>query len=241
MVSTIEEVRRDRSLSHVSYTPYRIKYTKTGKLKYISHLDLLRTMQRVFLRAELPVWYSEGFNPQPKLSFGLPLSVGCDSCCEYMDVRLTEAMICEEMAARLSDALPEEMSVVRVYNPTTKYNEIGYAGYAISIRSGGMEEEIVSRVKELFSKELLMEKQTKRGTKTIDLSGMIRRLDVRYENSVLILDTVLPSSNDRYINPELIVTALQDRLGLLRGNIMEESYDIVRNEVYFSDGESVFA
>jgi radical SAM-linked protein len=236
MVSSVEVVT-----PQTRYTPYRIRYTKTGNLKYISHLDLLRTMQRILLRAELPLWYTEGFNPQPKLSFGLPLSVGCESICEYIDIRLTETLPCEEVAARISAAFPREMCVVKVYHPETKYNTIGAAGYEMEIRSAGVDEATPARVKDLFAHELMVEKETKRGSKMLDLSAAILSLSASYEDGGLKLAVVLPASNDQYINPELLIAAMQTHLGILVGNPMEESCELIRTEVYLADGETVFA
>ncbi|MBR6681766.1 MAG: TIGR03936 family radical SAM-associated protein, partial [Clostridia bacterium] len=65
----------------------RVKFEKTGKLQYISHLDLLRTMQTALRRAKVKMIYSEGFNPHMKITFALPLSIGTESLCEYMDIR----------------------------------------------------------------------------------------------------------------------------------------------------------
>ena len=70
----------------------RVKFKKTGNLKYISHLDLVRTMNKIIVRAKLPLWYTEGFNPKPKMVFAAPLSTGVDSLSEFMDLRLTERM-----------------------------------------------------------------------------------------------------------------------------------------------------
>ena len=67
----------------------RLRFEKTGRAIYISHLDMMRTMQRVFARAGLELKYSEGFNPHPQISIALPLSVGTGSLCEIMDFRLT--------------------------------------------------------------------------------------------------------------------------------------------------------
>lgn len=236
MVSSVEVVTPQSR-----YTPYRIRYTKTGNLKYISHLDLLRTMQRILLRAELPLWYTEGFNPQPKLSFGLPLSVGCESVCEYIDIRLTETLPCEEVAARISSAFPREMRVVKVYHPETKYNVIGAAGYTIEIGSANVDAETTAKVEELFAHELMVEKETKRGSKMLDLSDAILSLSASYADGKLKLAMVLPASNEQYINPELLIEALQTHLGILAGDPMKESCDLVRTEVYLADGETVFA
>lgn len=63
----------------------RVRFHKTGRAQYISHLDLGRTMRTAINRAEIPVKYSEGFNPHPKMSFALTLSVGTESVCEFME------------------------------------------------------------------------------------------------------------------------------------------------------------
>ena len=82
----------------------RLRFQKTGKAVYISHLDLMRVVQRIFLRAGTPIKYSEGFNPHALISICLPLSVGMASECELMDFRVTREV---ELAA-----LPETLNAV---------------------------------------------------------------------------------------------------------------------------------
>ena len=65
----------------------RLRFSKTGRLKYISHLDINRAMSRALKRAGIPLWYTEGFNPHPYMSFSLPLSLGVESLCESVDLR----------------------------------------------------------------------------------------------------------------------------------------------------------
>ena len=79
----------------------RLKFCKIGTLQYISHLDLQTTFNRIINRACLPVWYTKGFNPHIKLVFSTPLSVGTESICEYLDIRLDRDMSCEEIKERL--------------------------------------------------------------------------------------------------------------------------------------------
>ena len=75
-------------MKNLPYITLRFKFYKKGALQYISHLDLVRTMHKIIVRAGFPLWYTEGFNPKPKLIFGAPLSIGCESNCEFLDVRL---------------------------------------------------------------------------------------------------------------------------------------------------------
>ena len=83
----------------------RLGFYKKGALQYISHLDLQRTFQRILSRAELPLWYTQGFNPHPKLVFGLPLPIGCESVCEMADIKLVRDMPAEDILARLHKSI----------------------------------------------------------------------------------------------------------------------------------------
>ena len=103
----------------------RFKFKKTGKLQYISHLDLVRTMHKVIVRADLPLWYTEGFNPKPKMVFAAPLSIGTESLSEFMDIRLTEPIDPKEAMARLNANMTDEMQVTEAYYPETKFTDLG--------------------------------------------------------------------------------------------------------------------
>ena len=97
----------------------RIKFTKEGNAKYISHLDLIRTIQRAARRAGVPVEYSKGFNPHSKIAYGPALAVGISSSGEYMDMDLKEYMEETELVGRLNAALPDGIGVPRqsTYRP----------------------------------------------------------------------------------------------------------------------------
>ena len=88
------------------FIDYRVFYSKTGRLKYISHLDVNRLMQRALKRSGLPVWYTEGFNPHIYITFALPLALGLESFYEVMDFRLTAELSEKEIIRRLHTALP---------------------------------------------------------------------------------------------------------------------------------------
>ena len=110
----------------------RIKFSKTGRLRYISHLDLCRTMQPAMIRARIPLWYTEGFNPHPKMVFAQPLPLFVESRCEFLDIKIVEDVSCEELKRRLREAFTDELYVLDVYKPTEKFTEIAYAVYEIS-------------------------------------------------------------------------------------------------------------
>lgn len=88
------------------------KYSKTGNLKYISHLDVLRFIQRAVKRADIPAKYSEGFNPHMKTSFGFPLSLGNESIGEYFDLELSEKIYIQTFIDKMNSVLPKEMQLL---------------------------------------------------------------------------------------------------------------------------------
>jgi radical SAM-linked protein len=85
----------------------RIRFAKTGKIRWTSHRDVARMWERAFRRIKLPLAYSEGFSPRPKVSFGLALPTGYESVAEYIDVELVENVDAATLPRRLSAALPE--------------------------------------------------------------------------------------------------------------------------------------
>ena len=91
-----------------------IHFTRDETLKYIGHLDMARTWQRIARRANLPLAYSEGFNPQPRMSFAAALPVGCTSDHEELDIVLSPPCAIDVVKANLDRALPPGMKVISI-------------------------------------------------------------------------------------------------------------------------------
>ena len=140
----------EEKISTENPKPIRIKFRKVGMLKYISHLDLQRTFARVLTRSGIPVWYTQGFNPHIKMVFSLPLSVGSEGECEYLDIKITEQMTFGEMKYRLDTALTDELSVIDIYEPRDDFHDIAYAGYDIVLRTPRASEELASKTEKLL-------------------------------------------------------------------------------------------
>ena len=188
-------------------------------LQFISHLDLMRTMTSALIRAGIPVYYSEGFNPHPKISFALPLSIGTQSICEYMDLKITKPMGKEEIRDALNAVLPEELRMLEVFSPVHKCQEIGWAEYEI-----GMDRAV--DMEAFLGAPVIVRKKTKSGTeKEID----IRRQIKSWKSEGNTLTVLLAAGNQDYLNPESLVKAL--------GPI---DYTIMRKHVYLADGETLF-
>ncbi len=225
----------------VNNTPInvRIKFRKEGGLQYISHLDLVRTMHKIIVRSKLPLWYTEGFNPKPKMVFAAPLSIGTESKSEYMDLRLTERVPENDVAEALNKNLTEEMQVLEVYYPETKLTDLKWFSYTISITTENGSEELAKSCEAILkSDNIEVEKKTKPGepTKTTNIAPLIRSVGCVFENGEIIIRCCLSADQSCFLNPEYVVKALKKYCGILSsGNLMAERYGIVRECAYRED------
>lgn len=188
----------------------RLRLTKTGRAVYISHLDLMRTMQRAFLRGEIPLKYSEGFNPHAQIAFALPLSVGTSSICELMDFSLREYMAPETVLYRLNRSLPEGIEVTRVYESPRKFRELKWLDIDGRFEyDGGNAADRLGALTDFFSRdEIIIEKKTKRGTGPADIAPAIRSICFDAGEHGVDVKAIL-SAQEPSLNPEHLVTALR--------------------------------
>ena len=184
----------------------RIKFTKTGRLRYISHLDLCRTMQPAMIRAKIPLWYTEGFNPHPKMVFAQPLPLFVESRCEFLDIKIVEDVTCEELKNRLRAAFTDELYVTDVYVPSSKFTEIAYASYEIK----GLPV-TAADIKDLLSGAIEIVKKTKSGAeKTLDIRDQVKTVTLRPDGT---MECVLSASGDKYLNPDIFAKAVAAKIG----------------------------
>ena len=214
----------------------RVMFSKTGSLKFISHLDLNRTVKSAFLRSRLPIWYTMGFNPHPKTVFSLPLSVGTASLSEFMDFRVTEEITGEQICKRLNEVFPEGLRALEAYVPTTKFHDIGWADYEVRMEIANPSD-MVDSVKQALAGEIIIDKTTKIGTRTIDIAPLTRVDDVFEENGELVLRLHLSATTDNYVNPKYTIDFLSTKLGI-PGE--KDDYTVCRTAVYLADGETIF-
>ena len=216
----------------------RLKFCKVGTLQYISHLDLQRTFNRIINRACLPVWYTKGFNPHIKLVFSTPLSVGSQSVCEYLDIRIDREMSCEEIKERLNAEMTDEFYITDVYLPDSDFSEIAWASYDISIITSGASAELAKKAEAvLTTSPLIMIKKGKAGEKEVDKVKMIHSLDACFdgESGALNIKATVRASSTEYLNPEFLVTALKNNLCILNGDPKAEYYSIMRTATLKED------
>ncbi len=195
--------------------PVRVKFIKVEELQFISHLDLGRTMKSVMIRAGIPVHYTEGFNPHPKIVFALPLSVGAESVSEFMDFRTDREMDYTEIKDRLNAALPPQLRVLDAYVPVDEVSKILFAEYRIT-------SDLPVDFSPLTSETIIVPKRTKKGYVDTDIKPMIKK----YSTDGNSITAVLSANPGGFLNPEYIA-------GVLRLT----DYTILRTRVFTSGGE----
>ena len=188
----------------------RLRFKKTGRAVYISHLDLMHTMQRGFSRAGYELKYSEGFNPHPIISILLPLSVGASSVCELMDFRLKDDCNLSALPAELTAVLPEGIEVIEAYEPQRKSAELKWLQiegvFEYDERSA---EKMAELLKEFYSRdEIVISKKTKRGTGESNIAEAIRSVSFMPDGNGVKLSAVI-SAQEPTLNPELLAGALR--------------------------------
>ncbi len=232
--------------------PMRFRFCKLGRLKYISHLDVNRTLQRALMRAKIPLRFTEGFNPHPRMVFALPLAVGVESHCEYLDTVLSEAIDPDEAMRRLNRELPEELQISETYTPCYPFKKIGWAGYELTLE-GRYSEDFSNRFGELLAASpLAVVKRTKSGENETDISPYIRRAvvtavdDANGVRSIRIA-AVLCADNTNFLNPIYLVRAAERYLSMSSygtdepaGGSHMDLLNIKRNAVFLEDGVTEF-
>ena len=210
----------------------RLRFEKTGRAVYISHLDLMATMQRAFSRAGLELKYSEGFNPHPLISILLPLSVGTASVCELMDFRLKEDIDLSALPARLTAVLPEGIRVTEAYPAEQKSARLKWLDV-----TGRLEYDhgapALEELQAFFSREeLVIEKKTKRGLGQSDIRPAIDRIAFSADGEDRIL-TARISAQEPTLNPDHLIQALRQLQPELAPDFAEfmrlETYDAEHN------------
>lgn len=192
----------------------RLLFSKTGRAQYISHLDLMRTFQRVFKRAGVALRHTEGFNPHPYLNFALPLSVGCESVCELVDFDLADDTVLDKLPSLLNATMPEGIAAVKAYVPESKFQDIVWLELEGRLDyDRGADEKTVRALASLFqSKELIITKKSKRGLVETNILPLISQITFSLENKGQInVSTVLKAQNPS-LNPDYLITAMRTHI-----------------------------
>lgn len=216
---------------------YLVKYSKDSEIKFISHLDLMRTIQRIIRRAGLPIEYSKGFNPHMTISIAQPLSVGVYSKGEYMDVVFTEEMDTKIILDKLNQNTPSGVKffdVVKVEKGETGKAPqamaiIDAAEYVMKIKSFDIKETMKSleQVKNMPQWNIL--KKSKSGEKEVDIKPLIKDLTIKSSENLLILEATIACGSRENLSPSLLADYIKEHVEYID---KEAFVDIERLDMY---------
>lgn len=226
----------------------RLKFNKTGNLRYISHLDLIRVFKRAFIMGNVDLLYSAGFNPQPKVSIGNPLPLGINSEEEYIDMDLVEEVDGNEIMDALNAVLPSGIRILDYSYDDTETSVsriIEYALYEFKIYDydGNIKdiEEFVAKIDEWLSGDeiLITRTRKKKGRKTEveeSIAALIKSVKLIELGEDLVIHGTIQNGAEIYLKPELFFSALNRDLDL---NIDESRVYINRLRLYDSEFKDI--
>ena len=212
----------------------RIRFKKEGTARFISHLDLMRTFQRAFVRSEIALKHTEGFNPHPYISIAHPLPVGFTGLSEILDFILIEKMDFSQIIYRLNASLPDGIKITSCYDARSNLKSIEYADYSLTFTfDSDIKDEFARELSSIFnSKPINVFKRTKSGEREIDISPDILSFNISYigGNSAHIAARL--SCGGRFLNPVYLEKAAND---ILTYKIISSDY--IRTGFFQKDGQ----
>jgi radical SAM-linked protein len=187
----------------------RIKFKKGNALKYISHLDLLRTMERAIRRSKLPIAYSEGFHPHAQVQFASALPVGVASLCELMELELTEELAASDVKGRLSEQLPVALAPSRAavvpQSEGRLMSLVQGAGYWVRV---GAAEDLASRVQGWLDQEtILWQRKQKNKVRQLNLRAATLEIKVKGQDQLELFLFFSPEATN--VRPQEVVASLE--------------------------------
>jgi radical SAM-linked protein len=208
----------------------RVKFNRGHQVKFISHLDLMKSFERAIRRSGLPIVYSQGFNPHPAMVFGLPLSVGVTSEAEYADFETVTEVAPAEFMERLSKELPEGLKLIKAGEKRSGGNimaSISAAMYEIMILTGDElnGDELAGKTHDFMGRSsIIATKEGKNGPKDIDIRPMIRSLKAELSDKIpegfealkaaIRLTVLLDAGSVSNLKPEMVASAFLQAEGI---------------------------
>lgn len=204
----------------------RMRFSKTGRAKYISHLDLMHTMQRAMARCNMPIWFTEGFNQHAYVSVALPLSTGYSGEYEFLDFNFLTETVPENAVEMINSVFPEGLSAQEIYaliDGGMKIANIAWSKYRIT---WGFESEIpqdfIKDVTELFAKDdIQILKRSKRGEKMVNMKELMQTPETTEKDGTVICEVITGAGNNN-MSPEYLTKAIREYLP--QYDITDEAY-----------------
>ncbi|NLL17914.1 MAG: DUF2344 domain-containing protein [Clostridia bacterium] len=214
----------------------RLEYSVGKEVRYLSHLDFLRLFIRALRRAGLPVAYSRGFNPHPKLAFGPPLAVGITSTCEYVDIELAEPVPVAGIIERLGQALPKGVTIKQGKEikgktaPLMAVIERARFQVKVPLLEGRDQMDLEQAIENLMNRSgIVVMRNTKEGPRPKDIRQGIFRLAGKEENSSAVLQMELQVGSQGSVRPDEVVRGLIELEGI---PLQQEEMEIQRTGLF---------
>lgn len=188
----------------------RLYISKMNSGKYVSHLDTFRLMQRAVRRADIPLWYTEGYNPHPYISFLMALPLGVESAREPCDIRIVSEMTPKEVMDRLNEVMPGDFSISGAVVPFNKPTEIRYSEYELHFSPEAISADELKAA--LDCGTLTCEKTGKSGkkkvAKEISVSEHIAKYEIKEMGGEIVLDITVSAGNAFNLSPANLLDGL---------------------------------
>ncbi len=211
----------------------RIWFSKKGRAKYISHLDLYRTFTRAVRRAGIPLWYTEGFNTHPYITIALPLAIMQESDREAVDIRIENDMTNEEIKEKLTAVCPEGIEIIDVRKPWDDPKKIAFADYTVMTQfanSDDAKKYEAHILKALKDSELLVEKMGKKNgrkvMKEVNILPMVNKTELALKGCELRIKMTVAAGSTNNLNPALFIDAVSKK-----AELKPLSVNIIRNRL----------
>lgn len=211
---------------------YRIEFSKTDRMIYIGHLDLLKLFQRTFKKASIPIGHSWGFNPHQLTTFAVPLALGVSSVGEVLDIQLTEKMDCEEIKDRLNSNLPLGLSILQVieleFSAENCAAAVSFADYCITLEEKYENiQEVINEI--LAEEEINIERTVKKKTKTVNIRPLIKTIFVDNEGDKTEIYANIATGSQGNLKIDVLLQYIYSKLGK---EFRVEKIDILRGTLY---------
>lgn len=217
---------------------YLIKFTKESNIKFISHLDLMRTIHRTVRRSGIKAKYSKGFNPHMIMSIAQPLSVGVYSDSEYLDIELEEVISENNVIEKLNMAAPSGIKFLDAKMIIEKENTkkqptamaaVEGAKYIIKIKYNN-DAVLKDELQSLYLKENWQTiKKSKKGEKVVDIKPMIKEFEYTVENNLLTIETIVSCGSKENLSADLLGNFIKENTS----NAISDAFvEIKRLELY---------
>lgn len=188
----------------------RILFAKEGTARYISHLDLMHTMERAFLRAGITIRHTAGFHPHPYVSIPLPLPLFFSSQCELLEFGLVEGSTLEALPAQMNRVLPAGIRVLDCYDGGLPFRKLAFVRYDITLEfAGDLAQEGAAAFRSLTSREsFVVEKRSKKaksGFTQVDVIPLIEAVEAVEDQGDTLRLTLLLKAQNPGLNPDVLL------------------------------------